>query len=102
MAEMTIKPLGDLLLVRLFERVNKTASGLVFKEAWESPRNKAEILAVGPDVNKDIQSTEIMLSPGKTIVVNPYALIDMSEKVVGGKSDEKYLIKQKDVLALWV
>lgn len=80
-----IKPLRDLLLIRIEEKSEQTASGLFLApEKWEKPRNVAEVLAVGPEVE---------LKVGTTVVINPYAVIDTQVK-------EEKLIREKDILCL--
>lgn len=87
-----IKPLNNMLLIKLFENENKTASGLIFKEAWETARNKAEVLEVGAEVTT--------LKKGDKVIINPYAMHDVSANVPGAQKEENFLIREKDVIAL--
>lgn len=80
-----MKPLKDLLLIKLDKRQEQTASGIYFKEAWESAINSGTIEDGGPD------ST---IAVGTRVVVNPYALLDC-----GKHKEGIYLIKEADVIA---
>lgn len=80
-----MKPLKDLLVIKLHEKDSTTSSGFIIKEAWEKPQNIATVVAVGPDVTGIAVDTDV--------VINPYAVIDTEEK-------EIKIIREKDILCL--
>lgn len=92
---MKVKPLDDLLLIELVPNESRTASGVIIKEAWETAQNRAVIVDVGSLVT-DLKIKE-------TVIINPYALIDVtsSQPSLRSAPDKKYLIRRKDVLATY-
>lgn len=91
-----MKPLKDLIVIKLDEKPTerKSSAGLFLpQEKWEKPRNIATVVEVGPDVNKGVQSTAVMITEGKRVVFNPYAVLDTDE-------ENTKLIREKDLLCL--
>ena len=50
---MTLKPLGDRLLVKPIEQEEKTASGIILPETAKEKPQEGEVLAVGPGARKE-------------------------------------------------
>lgn len=93
MNELHYKPLRNLLLIKIDPNSGekKSASGILYQEAWERPSNIAEVLEVGPLVTT--------VQKGATVVINPYALIDLHTS--GGASEELKrlkIIKETDII----
>lgn len=82
-----MKPVKNLIHLKLDELEEKTKSGIIMQKAWQGPPNTGEILAVGSDVSD--------YKVGEKIVFNAYALINVS---LEGKTD--YLLRDSDVLAI--
>lgn len=78
-----MQPLRDLLLIKLDEKQEKTAAGLLIQEAWKGPVSSATIENVGPEANN--------FKKGDRVIINPYAVIDLPET-----ADK--LIKEGDIL----
>jgi co-chaperonin GroES (HSP10) len=80
---MNIKPMGDMHIIKLDERNDRTAGGLYIKEAWESAINSGTLQGGGEATT---------LEAGLRVIINPYALIEIGEK-------NTYLIKEADIVA---
>jgi chaperonin GroES len=62
---MNFKPLGDRLLVKTVEEANTTASGIIIPDNAKEKPNRAEVVAVGNEV-EDVKV-------GDTVVYGKYA-----------------------------
>jgi co-chaperonin GroES (HSP10) len=80
---MNIQPMGDMHIIKLDERQEKTAGGIYFKEAWESAINSGTLQGGGPDTT---------IKEGTHVIINPYALLSTGQKDI-------YLIKEADIIA---
>lgn len=85
-----VTPQGSTLLVKLFDNPHQPQDEIDHSQEWGVERNRAEVMAVGENVKYKV---------GDLLIVNPYALLDISE--AGEDIEEKFLIKEKDVLATW-
>ena len=67
---MNFKPLGERLLVKSVEESNTTASGIIIPDNAKEKPNRAEVLAVGSEV-EDVKV-------GDTVVYGKYAGTELS------------------------
>ena len=86
---MTLKPLGDRVLIQLEEAEKKTSSGLYIPDNAQEKTQKGKIVAVGTD--KDV----ITVSVGQKVMYDQYA--GTKVKVDGV---EYLIVKMSDVLAV--
>lgn len=93
---MTLKPLGDRLLVKPIEQEERTASGIILPETAKEKPQEGEVLAVGPGARKDDGSRIAMdVKVGDRVLYAKYAGTEI--KMDG----QKYLIlRESDVLAI--
>jgi len=86
-----MKPLKNLIVIEIITAQEKvTVGGLVMpKDKWGEKQNLAEIISI----------SSLFLEPefkvGDKVVINPYAILDTPH-------DTQKLIKESDILALWV
>ena len=93
---MTLKPLGDRLLVKPIEQEEKTASGIILPETAKEKPQEGEVLAVGPGARKeDGASVEMDVKVSDIVLYAKYAGTEIKMDGV------KYLIlRESDVLAI--
>ena len=88
---MTIKPLGDRVLIKRLEAEEKTKSGIVLPGSAQEKPQMAEVLAVGPgtaDVTMEVKA-------GDKVIFSKYAGTDI--KMDG---EDVIIMSQKDILAI--
>jgi len=80
---MNFKPLGDRILVKTVEESNTTASGIIIPDNAKEKPNRAEVIAIGTDV-EDVKV-------GDTVVYGKYSgtelVLDGSDYIVLEVSD---------------
>ena len=93
---MTLKPLGDRLLVKPIEQEEKTASGIILPETAKEKPQEGEVLAVGPGGRKEDGSRiEMDVKVGDIVLYAKYAGTEIKMDGV------KYLIlRESDILAI--
>ena len=67
---MNFKPLGERLLVKSVEESNTTASGIIIPDNAKEKPNRAEVLAIGSEVED--------VNVGDTVVYGKYAGTELS------------------------
>jgi len=88
---MSIKPLGDRVLIKRLEAEEKTKSGIVLPGSAQEKPQMAEVLAVGPgtaDVKMEVKA-------GDKVIFSKYAGTDI--KMDG---EDVIIMSQKDILAI--
>ena len=84
---MNFKPLGERLLVKSVEESNTTASGIIIPDNAKEKPNRAEVLAVGSEV-EDVKV-------GDTVVYGKYAGTELTLE------EENYIVLELgDVLGV--
>lgn len=92
---MNIKPLGDRVVIKKVEAIEKTKSGIVLPgQAKEQPQ-MAEVVAVGPGGMVDGKEIEMQVVVGDTVIYSKYAGTEV--KVDG---EEYTIVRQSDILAV--
>jgi len=86
---MTIKPLGDRVLLKIVEAETKTASGLYIPDTAQEKTQTGTVVAIGDD--KDL----ITVKTGQKVMYDKYAGTGISV------NDEDHLIiKMQDIIAV--
>lgn len=76
---MKFKPLGDRALVKIVEREETTASGIVLPDTAKEKPQTAEVISVGEGkVDKDGQRVPLEVSQGDVIVFAKYSGTEIS------------------------
>ena len=94
--KMTLKPLGDKVVVEVIDEPTTTASGLVLPDSAKEKSQRGKVLAVGSGKMLENGTREPMeVSVGDTIVFAKYG---GTEITVGGK--ELMILSQRDIHAI--
>lgn len=88
---MKLRPLGERLVVKRRELEAKTGGGIIIPDSAKEKPMQAEVVAVGPEVNKDREEVK----EGDMILFSKYS---GNEVTVGG--EEHLVLKKEDVLAI--
>lgn len=92
---MTIKPLGDRVVIKDVESEETTKSGIILTSAAKEKPQMAEVLAVGPGGMVDGKEVKMQVSVGQKVIYSKYAGTEV--KLDG---QEVKIVSQKDVLAI--
>ncbi|MBK5252209.1 MAG: co-chaperone GroES [Peptostreptococcaceae bacterium] len=92
---MNIKPLGDRVVIKKVDAIEKTKSGIVLPgQAKEQPQ-MAEVVAVGPGGMVEGNEVEMQVAVGDTVIFSKY-----SGTEVKYDGEEYTIVKQSDILAI--
>ncbi len=96
MAKMTLKPLGDRVLIEPTEREERTASGIILPETAKEKPQEGRVLAIGPGRrDEDGKYVAMDVKTGDTVLFAKYAGTEVKIE------DKKLLIlKETDILAI--
>ncbi len=91
---MTIKPLGDRVVIKMIEAEETTKSGIVLPGSAKEKPEVAEVVAVGPGGLIDGNEVVMTLAVGDRVLTSKYAGTQV-------KVDEQEytIVRQSDVLA---
>ena len=92
---MTIKPLGDRVVIKNVEAEETTKSGIILTNAAKEKPQMAEVIAVGPGGNVDGKEIKMYVEPGQKVFYSKYAGTEV--KLDG---QEIILVRQSDILAV--
>ena len=92
---MTLKPLGDKVVVKFVEAEEKTQGGIILSSAAQEKPQIAEIISVGPGGIIDGKEVKMEVSVGEKVILSKYA----GTEVKLGK-DEYTVCRQSDILAI--
>ena len=88
---MTVKPLGDRVLIKREEAEEKTAGGIILTSAAKEQPQMAKVIAVGPGT----EEVKMEVKAGDKVIFSKYAGTEI--KVDG---EELIIMAQKDILAI--
>jgi len=92
---MTIKPLGDRVVLQKSEAEEKTASGIILAGSAKEQPVTAKVVAVGPGATEDGKKVPMEVKVGDVIIYSKYAGTDV--KLEG---EEYIIVSQRDILAI--
>ena len=92
---MTIKPLGDRVVIKNVEAEETTKSGIILTAAAKENPQMAEVLAVGPGGMVDGKEVKMQVSVGQKVIYSKYAGTEV--KLDG---QEVIIVRQNDILAV--
>ena len=92
---MTIKPLGDRVVIKMIEMEETTKSGIVLPGTAKEKPQVAEIVAVGPGGNIDGKEVVMQVKVGDRVLISKYAGTEIKMNNV-----EYTILKQSDILAI--
>ena len=92
---MTVKPLGDRVVIKNCEAEETTKSGLILTSAAQEKPQMAIVIAVGPGGNVDGKEVTMQVTAGQKVIYSKYAGTEV--KVDG---EELKIVRQSDILAI--
>ena len=92
---MTVKPLGDRVVIKNVEAEETTKSGLILTSGAKEKPQIAEVLAVGPGGMVDGKEVTMQVSVGQKVIYSKYAGTEV--KIDG---EEIIIVRQSDILAV--
>ena len=92
---MTIKPLGDRVVIKNVEAEETTKSGLLLTTSAKEKPQMAIVLAVGPGGNVDGKEIVMHVAEGQKVIYSKYAGTEC--KLDG---EEYIIVRQSDILAI--
>ena len=92
---MTVKPLGDRVVIKNCEAEETTKSGIILTSAAKEKPLMAMVIAVGPGGNVDGKEITMHVKPGEKIIYSKYA---GTEVMIDG--EELMIVRQNDILAV--
>ena len=92
---MTIKPLGDRVVVKAVEAEEKTKTGIILTTAAQEKPQIAEVVAVGPGGNVDGKEVVMTVKVGDKVITSKYSGTEVKCDGV-----EYNIVRQGDILAI--
>ncbi len=92
---MTVKPLGDRVVIKNVEAEETTKGGLILTSAAKEKPQMAEVLAVGPGGMVDGKEVAMQVKVGQKVIYSKYAGTEV--KIDG---EEMIIVRQSDILAV--
>ena len=93
--DMTVKPLGDRVVIKNCEAEETTQSGLILPGNAKEKPQMAMVIAVGPGGNVDGKEITMHVQAGQKVIYSKYAGTEV--KVDG---EELIIVRQSDILAI--
>jgi chaperonin GroES len=93
---MKLKPLGDRIVVKLIEELERTKGGIVLPDTAKEKPQEAEVVATGPGArNEQGERIAMDVKVGDRVVFAKYSGTEYKQ------DDEEYLIlRESDILAV--
>ena len=92
---MSIKPLGDRVVIKRLEAEETTKSGIIVTGTAKERPQEAEVVAVGPGAIVDGKRTEMEVKIGDKVLYSKYAGTE-----VKFEGEEYTILRQADKLAI--
>ena len=92
---MTVKPLGDRVVIKNVEAAETTKSGLILAATAKEKPQMAEVVAVGPGGNVDGKEITMQVTVGQKVIYSKYA-----GNEVKFDGEELIIVRQSDILAI--
>ncbi|NMB96743.1 MAG: co-chaperone GroES [Clostridiaceae bacterium] len=92
---MTIKPLGDRVVIKMVEAEETTKSGIVLPGSAKEKPQIAEVVAVGPGGLVDGKEVKMEVKVGDKVIISKY-----SGTEVKIDDNEYTILRQSDILAI--
>ena len=92
---MTMKPLGDRVVIKNLEAEETTRGGIIRAGSAKEKPVMAEVIAVGPGGNVDGKEIKMYVEKGQKVIYSKYAGTEV--KLDG---EEYIVVRQSDILAI--
>jgi len=93
---MTIKPIGDRIVLKQLDAEEKTKSGIILTSNAKEKPSIFEVLVVGDGKKDDGSSVEMFLKPGQKVIANRFS--GLAAKF---DEDEFIIMRQNEVMAIY-
>ena len=91
---MTLKPLGDRVIVKAIEEEETTASGIVLPDTAKEKPQKGKVIAVGDGAYEDGERRPLDVAEGDEVLYSKYGGTEIKVE-----ADEVLILRESDVLA---
>lgn len=92
---MTLRPLGDRVVLQYQEADEKTQSGIILPDSAKEKPQEAVVIAVGPGKCEHGKKTEMHVKEGDKVIFSKYSGTEVN------LDDEEYIIVcQNDIMAV--
>ena len=92
---MTMKPLGDRVVIKNMEAEETTKGGIILTSAAKEKPLMAEVIAVGPGGMVDGKEVKMQVKVGEKVIYSKYAGTEVKMDGV-----DYIIVKQSDILAV--
>ena len=92
---MSIRPLGDRVLIKRLEAEETTKSGILLSGASKEKPQEAEVVAVGPGKIEDGKEIKMEVKVGDVVLFSKY-----SGSEIKYEGTEYIILKQEELLAV--
>ena len=92
---MTLRPLGDRVVLKFCEAEETTKSGIILAAAAQEKPQTAEVIAVGPGAIVDGKEVKMEVKVGDKVIYSKYSGTDVKLDDV-----EYIVVKQSDIVAV--
>lgn len=92
---MSLRPLGDKIILKVVETEEKTASGILLPDSAQEKSQEAEVVAVGPGREIDNVKEVMELKVGEHILFSKYSGTEIKYD-----GQDLLVISQREVLAV--
>ena len=92
---MTMKPLGDRVVIKNIEAEETTKGGIILTAAAKEKPLMAEVIAVGPGGLVDGKEVKMEVKVGEKVIYSKYAGTEVKMDGV-----DYIIVKQSDILAI--
>ena len=92
---MTVKPLGDKVVIKKLQAEETTKSGIILSSGAQQKPQIAEIIAVGPGGIVDGNEIKMEVKVGEKVIIRDYAGTNV--KLDG---EEYIIVRQDDIAAI--
>ena len=92
---MTVKPLGDRVVIKNVEAEETTKSGIILAGSAKEKPQIAEVVAVGPGGNVDGKDVTMYVKVGDKVITTKYSGTEVKMDGV-----EYTIVRQGDILAI--
>ena len=93
---MTIKPIGDRIVLKQLDAEEKTKSGIILTSTAKEKPSIFEVLVVGDGKKDDGTTVDMFLKPGQKVIANRFS--GLAAKF---DEDEFIIMRQNEVMAIY-
>lgn len=92
---MTLKPLGDKVVLQHVKAEEKTSSGIILPDSAKEKPQEAVVVAVGPGKEVDGKVTAMQVKKGDKVIYSKYAGTNVKLE-----ETEYVVVSQTDIIAI--